>query len=107
MLNDFTFMGRLTKDPELRRTGDGTACCSFTVACDRDSVGKDGIRETDFFDCVAWRKTGEFVSKNFKKGQLAVVKGRVEFRKWTDKSGSGRRNAEVVVDNIYFGDSKN
>ena len=106
MLNNFTLMGRFTKDPELRRTKENVACCSFTLACDRDSVGKDGVRETDFFDCVAWRKTGEHVSRNFKKGQLATVKGRVEFRKWTDRSGNARRNAEVVVDEIYFADSK-
>ena len=107
MLNHITIMGRLTRDPELRRTGSGIAVASFTLAVDRDFSPKDGgERETDFIDCVAWRQTGEFVSKYFTKGRMAVVSGRLQIRNWTDKDGNKRRTAEVVADNVYFGDSK-
>ena len=107
MLNHITIMGRLTRDPELRRTGSGIAVASFTVAVDRDFSPKDGgERETDFIDCVAWRQTGEFVSKYFAKGSMAVVSGRLQIRGWTDKDGNKRRSAEVVADNVYFGESK-
>ena len=107
MLNHITIMGRLTRDPELRRTGSGIAVASFTVAVDRDFGGRDGgEKETDFIDCVAWRQTGEFVSKYFTKGRMIVVSGRLQIRNWTDKDGNKRRTAEVVADNCYFGDSK-
>ena len=107
MLNHITIMGRLTRDPELRRTGSGTAVASFTLAVDRDFAPRDGgERETDFIDCVAWRQTGEFVSKYFTKGRMAVVSGRLQIRSWTDKDGNKRRSAEVVADNVYFGDSR-
>lgn len=107
MLNHITIMGRLTKDPELRRTGTGVAVTSFTVAVDRDfGTGDDGKKEADFIDCVAWRQTGEFVSKYFKKGSVAVVSGRLQIRGWTDKEGNKRRAAEIVAENVYFGDSK-
>ena len=107
MLNHITIMGRLVRDPELRRTGTGTAVTSFTLAVDRDFSPKDGSeRETDFIDCVAWRQTGEFVSKYFTKGRMAVVSGRLQIRNWNDKDGNKRRSAEVVVDNVYFGDSR-
>ena len=107
MLNHITIMGRLTRDPELRRTGSGVAVASFTVAVDRDFGGRDGgEKETDFIDCVAWRQTGEFVSKYFTKGRMIVVSGRLQIRNWTDKDGNKRRTAEVVADNCYFGDSK-
>ena len=107
MLNHITIMGRLTRDPELRRTGSGIAVASFTLAVDRDFSPRDGgERETDFIDCVAWRQTGEFVSKYFTKGRMAVVSGRLQIRSWTDKDGNKRRSAEVVADNVYFGDSK-
>ena len=107
MLNHITIMGRLTRDPELRRTGSGIAVASFTVAVDRDFSPKDGgEKETDFIDCVAWRQTGEFVSKYFTKGRMAVVSGRLQIRSWTDKDGNKRRTAEVVADNVYFGDSR-
>ena len=107
MLNHITIMGRLTRDPELRRTGSGVAVASFTVAVDRDfGKNENGERETDFIDCVAWRQTGEFVSKYFTKGRMAVVSGRLQIRSWTDKEGNKRRTAEVVADNVYFGDSK-
>ena len=107
MLNHITIMGRLTRDPELRRTGSGIAVASFTVAVDRDFGGRDGgEKETDFIDCVAWRQTGEFVSKYFTKGRMIVVSGRLQIRSWTDKEGNKRRTAEVVADNCYFADSK-
>ena len=107
MLNHITIMGRLTRDPELRRTGNGTAVTSFTLAVDRDFAPKDGgEKETDIIDCVAWRSTGEFVEKYFGKGRMAVVSGRLQIRGWTDKDGNKRRSAEVVADNVYFGDSK-
>lgn len=105
MLNHIVIMGRLTRDPELRRTANGTAVTSFTIACDRD-FGSDGQKETDFVECVAWRSTGEFVSKYFAKGRMAVVSGRLQIRKWEDKDGNKRTTAEVVADNVYFGDSK-
>ena len=107
MLNHIVIMGRLTRDPELRRTGTGVAVASFTVAVDRDFGGREGgERETDFIDCVAWRNTGEFVSKYFTKGSMIVVSGRMQIRGWTDKEGNKRRTAEVVADNVYFGESK-
>ena len=107
MLNHIVIMGRLTRDPELRRTGTGVAVASFSLAVDRDFSPRDGgERETDFIDCVAWRQTGEFVSKYFTKGRMAVVSGRLQIRSWTDKDGNKRRTAEIVADNVYFGDSK-
>lgn len=107
MLNHITIMGRLTRDPELRRTGNGTAVAGFTLAVDRDYAPKDGgQRETDFIDCVAWRQTGEFVSKYFAKGRMAVVSGRLQIRSWNDKEGNKRRSVEIVADSVYFGDSK-
>ena len=106
MLNHITIMGRLTRDPELRRTGSGIAVASFSVAVERDVKGQTGEKETDFIDCVAWRQTGEFVSKYFTKGRMIVVSGRLQIRSWTDKDGGKRRTAEVVADNCYFGDSK-
>jgi single-strand DNA-binding protein len=107
MLNHITIMGRLTRDPELRRTGSGIAVASFCLAVDRDFNPKDGgEKETDFIDCTAWRSTGEFVSKYFTKGSMAIVSGRLQIRTWTDKDGNKRRNAEVVADNVYFGESR-
>lgn len=107
MLNQTIIMGRLTRDPELRRTGSGLAVASFCVAVDRDFPNKEtGEKETDFIDCVAWRQTGEFVSKYFQKGSLIVVSGRLQIRNWTDKDGNKRKTAEIVADNVYFGGSK-
>ena len=107
MLNHITIMGRLVRDPELRRTGSGVAVASFRVAVDRDFVSKDGgERKADFIDCVAWRQTGEFISKYFAKGRMIIVDGRLEMRDWTDKDGNKRTSAEIVVANAYFGDSK-
>ena len=107
MLNHITLMGRLVADPELRRTGSGVAVASFRIAVDRDFAPKDGgERKADFISCVAWRQTGEFISKYFTKGRMIVVDGRLEMRDWTDKEGNKRTSAEVIVDNAYFGDSK-
>ena len=107
MLNHIVIMGRLVRDPELRRTGSGVAVASFRVAVDRDFAPKDGgERKADFIDCVAWRQTGEFISKYFAKGRMIVVDGRLEMRDWTDKDGNKRTSAEIVVANAYFGDSK-
>lgn len=107
MLNRIILMGRLTRDPELRHTQSGVAVASFSLAVDRDFKPKDGSeKETDFIDIVAWRGTAEFVSKYFTKGRQAVVEGRLQIRDWTDKEGGKRRSAEVVADNVYFGDSK-
>ena len=106
MLNKIILMGRLTRDPELRRTQSGTAVTSFSIACDRDFKSQSGEKETDFIDVVAWRSTAEFVSKYFAKGRMAVVEGRLQIRDWTDREGGKRRSAEVVADNVYFGDSK-
>lgn len=99
-------MGRFTHDPELRRTGSGTAVTSFSLACDRDFKSQSGEKETDFIEVVAWKNTAEFVSKYFSKGRMAVVEGRLQIRDWTDKSGNNRKTAEVVADNVYFADSK-
>ena len=106
MLNDITIMGRLTRDPELRYTPAGAAVTNFALAVDRDYVESGKERETDFIDIVLWRKTAEFAAKHFTKGGMAVVRGRLQIRNWTDKDGNKRRSAEVVADNIYFGDSK-
>ena len=106
MLNHIVLMGRLTRDPELRRTGSGVAVASFTLAVDRDFAAQGAERETDFVDIVAWRNTAEFVSKYFTKGRMAIVSGRLQIRNWTDKDGGKRRTAEVVADNVYFGDSR-
>ncbi len=102
MLNDISIMGRLTRDPELRRTGTGKAVANFTVACDRDHDRE----QTDFVDVVAWNGTAEFVSKYFRKGQMAVVNGRLQMRKYEDKTGANRTAYEIIADSVYFGDSK-
>ena len=108
MLNHIVLMGRLTRDPELRRTGSGIPVASFSLAVDRDfgSNRETGEKETDFIDIVAWRSTAEFVSRYFTKGRMAVVEGRLQMRDWTDRDGNKRTSAEVVADNVYFGDSK-
>lgn len=105
MLNHIVLMGRLTADPMLRRTGSGTAVAEFTLAVDRD-YGKDSGKETDFITIVAWRGTAEFVSKYFSKGQMAVVSGRLQIRRWDDKDGKKQSKAEVVAENVYFGEAK-
>lgn len=102
-LNNITIMGRLTADPEMRRTGNGTPVTSFTLAVDRDF----GEKETDFIPVVAWRNTAEFVNNYFSKGRMAVVSGRLQIRPWTDKNGNKRTTAEIVADHVYFGESKN
>ena len=102
MLNHITLMGRLTRDPELRYTNNNTPVASFTVAVDRD-FQEDGV---DFIDCVGWKRTGEFVSKYFQKGQMIVVSGSLQSRKWKDRDGNNRINWEVIADRVYFGEAK-
>ena len=106
MLNRITLMGRLTHDPELRKTQSGVSVCSFSIAVDRDYKAQNGEKETDFIDIVTWRATADFVSKFFTKGRMAVVEGRLQNRDWVDKDKNKRRSAEVIADNVYFGDSK-
>jgi single-strand DNA-binding protein len=106
MLNRIVIMGRLARDPELRRTQSGIAVTSFRIACDRDFKSQNGEKSTDWIDVVAWRQTAEFVSKFFTKGRMAIVEGRLQSRDWTDKDGNKRTAIEVVADNVYFGDSK-
>ena len=106
MLNRIIIMGRLTRDPELRHTQNSTAVASFTLAVDRDFKGEDGKRATDYIDIVAWRAAAEFVAKYFTRGRMAIVEGRLQLRDWKDKDGNARRSAEVIADNVYFGDSK-
>ena len=105
MLNKIILMGRITRDPELRRTGNGVAVCSFTLAVDRDFKGQNGEKETDFIDVVVWRGTAEFVSKYFSKGRLAAVVGSLQIRNW-EKDGVKHRSAEIIADNVYFGESR-
>lgn len=106
MLNHIVLMGRLTADPELRRTTAGTPVASFRLAVDRDFKDSVGTRQTDFIDCVAWRNTADFVSKYFSKGRMAVVSGRLQIRQWKTKNDETRYSAEVVADSVYFGDAK-
>lgn len=106
MLNTITIMGRLTRDPELRRTQTGVAVASFTLACERDLAPQGADKETDFIDVCAWRYTAEFVEKYFSKGQMAVVTGRLQIRNWEDKEGNKRRSAEILADHVYFGEAK-
>lgn len=107
MLNRIIIMGRLVRDPELRTTQTGISVTSFTLAVDRDFKSRDsGEKSTDFIDVVAWRQTAEFVCKYFSKGRMAVAEGRLQIRDWKDRDGNNRRSAEVVADNVYFGDSK-
>lgn len=106
MLNNVVIMGRLTRDPELRRTQGGTAVTSFTMAVDRGFKSQSGEKETDFIDVVAWRNTGEFAAKYLAKGRMAAVEGRIQVRDWQDKDGNRRKSVEVVADNVYFADSK-
>lgn len=106
MLNHITVMGRMTRDPETRYTRNNTPVCSFTLAVERDRKNEDGSRTTDFIDCVAWSSTAEFISKYFRKGSMAVADGRLQLRDWTDRDGNKRRQAEILCENVYFGESK-
>ena len=106
MLNKIFVMGRLVKDPELRMTANNVPVASATLACDRDFKDKSGEKQTDFIEVVVWRQTAEFFAKNFSKGRMVVVEGRLQMREWTDKDGNKRRSFEVQADNVYFSDSK-
>lgn len=107
MLNKVVIMGRLTRDPEVRKVNNDVSVCSFSVACDRDIVSKgSNERETDFFDVTAWRSTADFVGKYFAKGRMIVVVGRLQKRSYTDKDGNKRSVVDIIAENVYFGDSK-
>lgn len=106
MMNHINLMGRLVRDPELKRTQSGIPVCSFSIACERDFKNQSGEKETDFIDIVAWRHIAEFVSKYLTKGRMANIEGRLQLRDWTDKSGNKRRSAEILADRVYFGDSR-
>ena len=106
MLNNAVVMGRLTKDPELKQTANNVPMATFRLACERDYKGKDGKRETDFIDVIAWRQTAEFVARFFTKGRLVTIDGKLQSRNWEDKDGNKRTNLEVVADNVYFSDNK-
>ena len=106
MLNHIDIMGRLVRDPELRYTQSNTPVTSFTIAVDRDFKSESGEKQTDFIDCVAWRSTAEHINRYFTKGRMIVVSGRLQVREWVDKNENKRRNAEVVVDNVYFGEGR-
>lgn len=106
MLNHIVTMGRLVRDPELRRTQSGLPVCSFSIACERDFKDPDGNKPVDYLDIVAWRQTAEFVSKYLTKGRMAVVDGRLQLRDWVDRDGNKHRSAEIVANSVNFGDSK-
>ena len=106
MINRITIGGRITADPELKQTNGGASVTSFTIACDHDFKDKNGEKGVDFVTIVAWRQTAEFICKYFAKGRMILVDGRLQLRNWKDKDGNGRYAAEVVADNVYFGDSK-
>lgn len=102
MLNHVEVQGRLTADPELRATNSGKAVASFSLACERDYSAEGAQRETDFLEIVAWGSTAQFIARNFAKGQMAIVTGRLQVRSWEDKSGQKRRTTEIVANNVYF-----
>ena len=106
MLNRVTVMGRLVKDPELRKTSSGIACCSFRIACDRNVKSKDAEKKTDFIPCVAWRHNAEFVAQYFRQGKTIVVDGSIQQREYTTKDGEKRQILEIVADDVFFGDSR-
>jgi single-strand DNA-binding protein len=104
-MNKVTLMGRLTRDPELRSTATGTSVVSFTLAVDRRFANREGERQADFINCVAWRQTGEFISKYFPKGRMIAVCGSIQTRTWDDQEGKKHYVTEVVVDEAYFAGS--
>ena len=107
MLNKIILQGRLGRDPEKRALPSGKSVATFSLAVDRDFKSKEtGERETDWVDIVCFGNLADMVSQYFSKGRMAVVSGRLQIRSWTDKDGNKRRTAEVVADNVYFGDSK-
>lgn len=102
MLNNITIQGRLTRSPEMQATENGVSRAKFTLACEQDYKNQNRERDTDFFDVVAWRGTADFVQRYFSKGQMVVVKGRLQTRQWTAEDGSKRKTVQIVADNIYF-----
>lgn len=106
MLNVVVLMGRICADPELRHTGNDVAVTSFTLAVDRSYKGKNGEKQTDFIDIVAWRSAAEFSAKYFSRGQLVAVQGAIQTRSYTDRDGNKRKAFEIVADNVHFAESK-
>lgn len=106
MLNEVILMGRLTRDPDVRMTQNGTTAANFSLACERDYAPQGQDQETDFFDVVAFRNTADFVGRYFAKGQLVAVKGRLQQRDWTDKQGNKRRTTEILADRCYFAEKR-
>ena len=106
MLNKVILMGRFTRDPELRSTPQGISTCSFSIAVDRNFVRQGEERKADFINCVAWRQTAEFISKYFKKGSMVALEGSIQTRSWDDQDGKKRYATDVVVNQVYFAESK-
>lgn len=106
MLNKVILQGRLGSDPELRTTPSGVEVATVNIAVDRDRKDANGDRQTDWVTIVAWRNTAKFLSTYFQKGRMILVEGRLQMRSYTDRDGNKRTAAEVVADNIYFGDSR-
>jgi len=105
-MNKFQFMGRLTKDPEVRNTTTGTQVTTFSLAVNRKFAGQNGERQTDFFNLTAFAKTAEFCSKYFRKGAQVLVEGRIQNRTWEDTTGAKRYATDYIVEDTYFADSK-
>ena len=105
MLNSVILIGRLTKDPELRYTPNGVAVSTFTLAVDRNFTNKQGQKEADFINIVAWRGTAEAVAKYLAKGSLIAVEGRIQTRNYENNEGKRVYVTEVIADNVRFLDS--
>ena len=106
MLNSVSLMGRLTREPEFRTTPSQVPVTTVTIACDRDFSGRESEQKTDFIDCVAWRGTAEFIQRYFHKGSMIIMEGRLQMRSWTDRDGGRHEKAEILAENVYFGDSR-
>ena len=106
MLNEVNIQGRLCFPPELKHTQSGIPVCSCRLAVDRDYLDANGERGTDFLSIVAWRSTAEFLARNFVKGQMMTLHGRLQVRPWQDREGNRRESVEIVADNVYFAGPK-
>ena len=105
-LNVVALMGRLTRDPEMRKTPHGVSVATFTVAVDRSFVKQGEDRQADFIDIVCWRNTAEFVCKYFQKGSMIALNGSIQTRTYQDKNGNNRKAFEIVADNVHFAGAK-
>ena len=106
MINMVALMGRMTYSPELKSTPNGVSVLRFQVACDRTYQKDSQNRQADFIDCVAWRQTAEFISRNFHKGSMIAVEGTIQTSNYTDKDGNKRKQIEVLANNVSFCGSK-